>query len=91
MYHAWFGTTTYKLFINTIEEEFNKQNMSTKTKKTTTKKATKANKSVYTSTTTKGVYKNEAGMYRARKMINGVNYSRNFSRIADAKTWLNNL
>jgi hypothetical protein len=32
-----------------------------------------------------------SGIYRARKMINGVAYSQNFSSKAKAKRWISNL
>jgi hypothetical protein len=82
--------TEYNKTIIKLNKEMRK---TTKTKVTGSKNTTtnSANKSTYTSTTTPNVYKDACGMYRARKCINGVKYSRNFSLLRDAKSWLNSL
>lgn len=67
--------------------------------KTSTKKASKktattkrANKTVATNTyVCENIGRLESGMYRARKCVQGVKYSRNFSSIRAAKTWVNSL
>jgi hypothetical protein len=40
---------------------------------------------------TNNIYKTDNGTYRARKYVNGVRISKNFTTIKDAKTWLMSL
>lgn len=70
-----------------------KKNMNKTTKKASAKTpAKKASKNAYTSTySCDNVSKLNTGMYRARKMVNGVRLSRNFTLLRDAKTWVNSL
>jgi restriction endonuclease S subunit len=59
---------------------FENMNKSTKTKK--------SSKSPYSTTVASlNISKLTNGMYRARKCIDGVKYSRNFPLLRDAKAW----
>lgn len=59
--------------------------------KTTSKvaKATMKNTSKYSKSGS--VYKTPSGTFRARKSVNGVNYSKNFTRKREAMSYLNSL
>lgn len=61
-------------------------------KKTATKKTTKTNRNIYSTTSVQeniGVL--PSGMYRVRKSVNGVRYSKNFSTLKACRQWLKSL
>jgi hypothetical protein len=65
------------------------KNYKTKSAKSTAKKSTGSS---YTITSVcDNIYKLSNGVYRARKTMDGVKYSRNFRNLAKAKAWLKSL
>lgn len=51
----------------------------------------KTKMSNYTATQTKGIYKTQFGKYRVRKMVNGTKITRNFNKLAEARTFKNQI
>jgi hypothetical protein len=90
-----FHPLTFEQLVDILSKIYNNKNQkmkkTTSNRKTTSKVVTKSTNPYTTTRVANNVGRMPNGMYRARKTVNGVSYSRNFPKLKDAKAWIASL